>query len=159
MRSKGRNSHCMLAIQTSHCHLCLINIGMYEMSHARCCSGSTVFRDKALSPSARGLLARRAPPSGSRPRRTRSSSASRRSARPARARLTAPRGRVAAAAPRAIPGAASQCRSLHARTCLPESFDTTLPQHWVCRNSLTLPCFLQIVQISILGMYIIFTSK
>ncbi len=144
----------MLAFQPSHCPLCLINIGMYEMSHARCCSGSTVFRDKALSPSAQGLLARRAPPSGSQPRRTRSSSASRRSARPARARI-APRGRVAAAAPRAIPGAASQCRSLHARTCLPESFDITMPQHWVCRNSLALPCFLQFVKISILGMCII----
>ena len=140
----------MLAFETSHCPLCLINIGMYEMSHARCCSGSTVFRDKALSPSAQGLLARRTPPSGSRPRRrTRSSSASRRSARPARAR-TAPRGRVAAAASHAIPRAASQCRSLHARTCLQES------QHWVCCNSLTLPCFLQIVQISILRMCIIY---
>ncbi len=30
---------------------------------------------------------------------------------------------------------------------------------WVCRNSLTLPCFLQIVQISILGMCIICISK
>ena len=54
----------MLGFQTSHCHLCLISIGMYEMSRTRCCSGSTVFHDKALSPSARGLLAHRAPPSG-----------------------------------------------------------------------------------------------
>ncbi len=34
----------------------------------------------------------------------------------------------------------AQCRSLDARTCLPESFDITMPQHWECRNLLTLPC-------------------
>ncbi len=153
----------MLAFQTSHCPSCLINIGMYEMSHARCCSGSTVFRDKALPPSVQSLLARRAQPSGSRPRRTRSSIAS---------RTTGPGGLLAPRAPAPRLAAASQ----------PQHRTQSQEQHvnvvhctrghvywnpstsrcrntWVCRNSLTLPCFLQIVQISILGMCIICISK